>query len=74
MIASKRGSDFTEGAIEMILDQDMVNGEYYTCPVYNYLIKDDQKIGIYEIAVDQMHGIGTPEDLCTYLKRFPDAN
>lgn len=63
----KRGSDFTEGAIEMILDQDMVNGEYYTCPVYNYLIKNDQKIGIYEISVDQMHGIGTPEDLEAYL-------
>ena len=70
----KRGSDFIEGTIEMILDQDMVNGEYYTCPVYNYLIKDGQKVGIYEIAVDQMHGIGTPEDLSSYLARFPDNN
>ena len=64
----KKGIDFIESSIDMILRQDTVNGEYYTCPVYNYLIKNEKKIGIYNIKESQMHGIGTPEDLDKYLK------
>ena len=63
----KKGRDFVEGAIDMILQQDTVNGEYYTCPVYNYLIKKNLKIGIFQILESQMHGIGTPSDLDNYL-------
>lgn len=63
----KRGADFIEGGIDMILDQDLVNGEYYTCPVYNSLIKKGHDVGIYEISATKMHGIGTPEDLRVYL-------
>jgi dTDP-glucose pyrophosphorylase len=66
----KKGSYFVDGAIDMILEQDTVNGEYYTCPVYNYLIKEKLKIGIYNIEEYEMHGIGTPEDLNAYLKHF----
>ena len=64
----KKGSDFVESAIDMILNQDTVNGEYYTCPVYNYLISKNLVIGIYDIKEQQMHGIGTPKDLDNYLK------
>ena len=63
----KSGSDFVEGAFDMILKQDTVNGEYYSCPVYNYLIGKSLSIGIYNIEQKQMHGIGTPEDLNYYL-------
>jgi dTDP-glucose pyrophosphorylase len=58
-----KGSDFVDSAIDMIIDNDRVNGEYYTCPVYNYLIQNGGKIGIYNINFSQMHGLGTPEDL-----------
>lgn len=63
-----RGSDFVDAAIEMILHQDRVNDEYYTCPVYNYLIQSNRKIGTFDIPSVAMHGIGTPEDLAAYLK------
>jgi dTDP-glucose pyrophosphorylase len=63
----KKGSDFVEAAFDMMLDQNTVNGEYYTCPVYNYLINKSLKVGIYNINEEQMHGIGTPEDLDIYL-------
>jgi dTDP-glucose pyrophosphorylase len=63
-----RGEDFVEAAIEMILQQDKVNSEYYTCPTYNYLIKANKKIGIYVIPAESMHGVGTPEDLQAYLE------
>lgn len=61
-----KGKDFVNGALDMISCSDKVNHEYYVCPVYNYLIQERKKIGIYSIAEDQMHGTGTPEDLKLY--------
>lgn len=63
-----RGEDFVNGAIDMIIENDRVNNEFYTCPVYNYIIRDNKRIGIYDIDAEVMHGIGTPEDLNNYLK------
>lgn len=62
----RRGSDFVQGAEQMIRDKKRVNNEYYICPVYNELI-DDGKI-LVPFYVHKMHGIGTPEDLRAYLK------
>ena len=70
----KMGYDFIEGAIDMMLEQDTVNREYYTCPVYNYLIRKKSIVGVYEITVNQMNGIGTPKDLCAYLTRLSGHN
>ncbi|EAH9624306.1 lipopolysaccharide biosynthesis protein, partial [Campylobacter jejuni] len=58
-----KGKIFIESAIDMIIENDRVNNEFYTCPVYNYAIKSGAKIGIYNIDFSKMHGIGTPEDL-----------
>lgn len=58
-----KGKIFVESAIDMIIENDRVNNEFYTCPVYNYAIKNGVKIGIYNIDFSKMHGIGTPEDL-----------
>lgn len=62
-----RGSDFVSGANAMIQANDRVNNEFYTCPVYNYLIRAGKRIGIYNIDDSKMHGLGTPEDLNIYL-------
>lgn len=64
----RRGSDFVDATIEMILAQDRVNGEYYTAPVYNYMISVNRLIGIFDLPANAMHGVGTPEDLRSYLK------
>ncbi len=63
-----RGSDFVDAAVDMFIARDRVNNEYYTCPTYNYAIRAGKKIGIFNIAAEQMHGIGTPDDLNAYLK------
>ena len=63
-----KGSDFVNSTIDMIIENDRVNNEFYTCPTYNYAISEDAKIGIFNIDFKQMHGIGTPEDLNTYLE------
>jgi len=62
-----KGKDFVAGAIDMIIRNDRTNNEFYTCPVYNYVIQEGRKIGVFEIAADAMHGLGTPEDLAIYL-------
>jgi NDP-sugar pyrophosphorylase family protein len=62
-----KGSDFVDGAVEMIINNDRVNNEFYTCPVYNYLIRENKRIGIYNIDSEAMNGIGTPEDLKQYI-------
>jgi NDP-sugar pyrophosphorylase family protein len=64
------GQSFVGGAIDMIINNDRVNNEFYTCPVYNYLILQKLRIGIFNILPIQMHGIGTPDDLNTYLKKI----
>lgn len=63
-----KGRYFIDAAIDMIAGNDRVNNEFYTCPVYNYLIKNKLKVGIYNIDRKKMHGIGTPEDLNIFLK------
>jgi len=63
-----KGRDFVNAAVDMIVNNDRVNNEFYTCPVYNYAIKNDLKIGIYNIDFFQMHGLGTPADLEKYLQ------
>lgn len=65
-----RGQDFVNAAVDMIIENDRVNNEFYTCPTYNYAIKNGAKIGIFNIEYSQMHGLGTPEDLNMYLEKI----
>lgn len=66
----RHGKYLVNAANKMILDNIRVNGEFYTCPVYNYLIKDGYKIGIYNIGEEYngMFGLGIPKDLELFLK------
>lgn len=63
----ERGRDFVEGALDMIASNDTTNNEFYVVPIYNYLLKQGRKFGIYPIEERVMHGLGTPEDLDAYL-------
>lgn len=62
-----QGRDFVDASIDMIAANDRVNNEFYTCPTYNYAIRDGKKISIHNIEQAQMHGMGTPEDLTSYI-------
>ncbi len=63
-----KGSEFINGAFDMIINNDRVNNEFYTCPVYNYLIREKKELGVFEIPAAGMYGLGTPDDLLKYLK------
>lgn len=64
-----KGSDLVRSAEQMIKDDIRVNGEFYTCPAYNYLIKEGKKIGIFPIGEEYngMYGLGIPKDLEFFL-------
>lgn len=64
-----RGRDFVGAAVDMIAINERVNGEFYTCPVYNFMIANGARIGVYEVPADAMHGLGTPADLRHYLSQ-----
>jgi len=65
----KCGKDLVRSAEQMIKDNIRVNNEFYICPVYNYLIKESKKIGIYPIGEEYngMYGLGIPKDLEFFL-------
>ena len=62
----KHGSFFVESAEEMIKQDIRVNNEFYIAPTYNIMIAEDKQI--YNYPIVEMHGLGTPEDLNTFLK------
>lgn len=66
----KHGSDFIKGVEDMIRKDCRYNGEFYVCPVYNELIINKKDIFIDNINIDQMHGLGTPEDLNMFLYKI----
>ncbi len=65
-----QGRYFVDAAVDMIARNDRVNNEFYTCPTYNYAVANDQKIGVYNIDFEQMHGLGTPDDLNLYMEKI----
>jgi HAD superfamily hydrolase (TIGR01509 family) len=61
-----KGSDYVKYAEQMIEKNIRVNNEFYVCPVFNHAIEDGKKIKTFNIQ--QMWGLGTPEDLKYYLE------
>jgi NDP-sugar pyrophosphorylase family protein len=59
---------FLEAAEKTILKNATVQGEFYVCPVYNEMILMGRRIGLYKIEADQMHSLGTPEDVQRYAR------
>lgn len=62
-----KGGFFVKNAIDMIIRNERVKNEFYVAPVYNFGIQEGLKFGIFNININQMHGIGTPTDLNVYI-------
>lgn len=62
----RSGSDFIRYAEKMIEKNIKTNNEFYICPVYNEAIEDGKIISSFQVT--EMRGLGTPEDLETYIE------
>jgi NDP-sugar pyrophosphorylase family protein len=60
-----------DGAERMLEKNASVDGQFYVCPVYNELILAGRRVSHYPIAREQMHSLGTPEDLEAFVARRP---
>jgi len=63
----KHGKDYVTYAEDMVVLDQRVNGEFYVCPVFNNAIHNGKVIKTYQVK--EMWGLGTPEDLESYLCR-----
>jgi dTDP-glucose pyrophosphorylase len=66
----KKANEFIQGAEKMISMDLRVNGEFYVAPVYNQIIAEGKKVVTFSMNGPNaiMHGLGTPNDLETFLK------
>ena len=62
----RRGEDYVRSAEKMIEKNIRVNSEFYVCPVYNEALLSGARVKTFHI--EKMWGLGTPEDLDTFLK------
>jgi len=64
----KHGRFFVDSAEAMIAANDRApNGEFYIAPTYNYMIKENLKVGIYHIPNECHNSVGVPEDLTQFI-------
>jgi HAD superfamily hydrolase (TIGR01509 family) len=63
-----KGSDYVKYAEQMIGKNIKTNNEFYVCPVFNEAIGDGKLIKTFDI--ENMWGIGTPEDLNYFLENY----
>lgn len=64
----RRGEDFCRLAKEMIKRDERSMGEFYVAPVYTHFYKEGfKRIDTYQIGTG-MYGLGTPDDLATFIK------
>lgn len=59
---------FEDYAIEMMMYGNTLKNEYYMSNVYNYLISNQGRVGIWEVTAHDFACVGTPEQLKIYLK------
>ena len=62
----RHSKDFLAGAERMILKNATLGGQFYVCPVYNELILAGKRITNFAISRQEMHSLGTPDDLETF--------
>jgi dTDP-glucose pyrophosphorylase len=63
-----KGSDYVKYAEQMISKDVRVNNEFYVCPVFNEAIGDSKRIKVFNVK--KMWGLGTPEDLKTFIAEY----
>lgn len=65
----RRGGDFLFAAQRMMLKGTKTANEYFVAPMFNELILKGMRISVFRISRNQMHSLGTPEDLESFRKR-----
>jgi dTDP-glucose pyrophosphorylase len=65
------GQDFVATAEKLIKENRRSNNEFYIAPIYQELISSGQKI--MAVPVDKFWNLGTPDDVKTFIEKYPTA-
>lgn len=71
----RSSKEFTAAAEQVILKNAALMGEFFVAPVYNQLILEGKRVTTFPLTREQMHSLGTPEDVSAFLEtgpRFPE--
>lgn len=69
----RKGSDFVRGAMAMIRKDANVGGSFYVCPVFNELLLDQKRVGIFQIPAAAYISLATPQGVEAYAKAADDG-
>jgi len=65
-----KGKDFVSSILDVFAENNRVNNEFYVCPCYNHLIKENKRIGIMHTSENERFGLGTPEEVERYINKM----
>lgn len=66
----RRAGDFIQAAEKMLVKGLTTAGQFFVAPVYNELILAGKNVTTYHLAENQMHSLGTPEDVEAFTEYF----
>lgn len=68
-----RGDDYASAYERFFADPaNLVKGERYIAPLYRQLLADGRKVSISDLPLDDVHVLGTPAELDTFLALDPE--
>ena len=62
----RRGGDFLEAAFKTLLKDAHVEGSFYICPVFNEMILQQKRIGVWSLDRSRYHTLKTADDVRAY--------
>jgi dTDP-glucose pyrophosphorylase len=62
-----KAEDFFIDAERMILENSLVNGEFYVGPVYNYTINRGLTVQEFKLSEGAFYPVGTPDELDSFI-------
>lgn len=65
-----KGSVFVRAAKEMIRKDANVSGSFYVCPVYNEMLLDQARIGVFRIPRENYHSLALPQGVQAYEEKL----
>jgi len=66
----KKGCVFIDAAMKMISTREAINGQYYVCPVFNEMIIDGKKIGVYQIDKKDHYSLTSEQGVAEFEKHI----
>ena len=69
----RRGGDFLDAVMSMILKDASVDGRFFICPALNQMILRQARVGVHEIPREHYFSLATPQGVAAYEEHLAAA-